>query len=300
MANAIIESVTKRVADMQQNEGLQLPKGYSATNALQSAWLELSDNSKGKSLLEKTTPESQAKALLGMVIQGLSPAKHQVYFIPYGQELTLTRSYFGSLAILQRLDNVSKVWAEVIRDGDLWDVRSEDGRLAVDWQPKVEALDNDIVAAYAVIRDTDGVDTYTLMTRKQIDQSWSHSKNHKVQQEFGDQMAKRTVLNRAAKFFVNSSSDNDLLLGAINDTTENEYDDEQTERRDVTTGSSIDKLINEAPKAAPRVAKKPAPKQIDNSNEVITNANSTSGANRTPAAETNLFSQEPPIQADQG
>lgn len=44
-------------------------------------------------------------------------------------------------------------------------------------------------------------------------------------------MAKRTVLNRAAKMFINTSDDSDLLTGAINDTTSNEYDDE---RRDVT------------------------------------------------------------------
>jgi recombination protein RecT len=57
-------------------------------------------------------------------------------------------------------------------------------------------------------------------------------------------MAKRTVLNRAAKFFINSSSDNDLLLGAVNDTTADEYDN--SEPRDVTP--NFDDLIDSKPK----------------------------------------------------
>lgn len=242
MANEIVASVNNRITEMQKNEGLKLPANYSPSNALNAAWLLLSDGSKGQSLLQKTTPESQAKALLSMVIQGLSPAKNQVYFIPYGKDLTLTRSYFGSLAILRRLDNVKDVWAQVIRDGDQWAVNSERGRMVIDWEPNVESLDNDIVAAYAVIEDTEGVLNYTLMTRKQIDQSWSHAKTKNVQREFPDQMAMRTVLNRAAKFYINSSSDNDLLLGAINETTADEY-----ERKEVSEAPKLDDLIEAEP-----------------------------------------------------
>lgn len=242
MSNEIVASVNNRITEMQKNEGLKLPAGYSASNALNSAWLILSDNSKGQSLLDKTSQQSQAKALLSMVIQGLSPAKNQVYFIPYGKDLTLMRSYFGSLAILKRLENVKDVWAQVIREGDKWSVRSERGRMVVDWEPDVDSLDNQIVAAYAVIQDSNGTLNYTLMTKKQIDQAWSHGKTHNVQKEYPDQMAMRTVLNRAAKFFINSSSDNDLLVGAINETTADEYDNE---RKDVTETPKLDDLLED-------------------------------------------------------
>ena len=40
-------------------------------------------------------------------------------------------------------------------------------------------------------------------------------------------MAKRTVLNRAAKMFINTSDDSDLLTGAINNTTEIEFEREE-------------------------------------------------------------------------
>ncbi len=245
MANEIVASVNNRITQMQKNEGLKLPANYSPSNALNSAWLTLSDNSNGPSLLDKTSPQSQAKALLNMVIQGLSPAKNQVYFIPYGKDLTLMRSYFGSLAILKRLDNVKDVWAEVVREGDNFQIGSDRGRTVVKvFEPRIENQDNPIAGAFAVIVDNNGTENFTIMTKKQIDQSWSHAKTKKVQQEFPEEMAKRTVLNRAAKFFINSSSDNDLLLGAVNDTTADEYDN--SEPRDVTP--NFDDLIDSKPK----------------------------------------------------
>ena len=155
------------------------------------------------------------------------------------------RSYFGSLAILKRLDNVQDVWAEVVREGDKFQIGSDRGRTVVKvFEPRIENQDNAIAAAFAVIVDNNGVENFTIMTKKQIDQSWSHAKTKKVQQEFPEEMAKRTVLNRAAKFFINSSSDNDLLLGAVNDTTADEYDN--AEPKDVTP--NFDDLIDSKPK----------------------------------------------------
>ena len=161
------------------------------------------------------------------------------------------RSYFGSLAILKRLDNVQDVWAEVVREGDKFQIGSDKGRTVVKvFEPRIENQDNAIAAAFAVIVDNNGVENFTIMTKKQIDQSWSHAKTKKVQQEFPEEMAKRTVLNRAAKFFINSSSDNDLLLGAVNETTADEYDN--AEPKDVTP--NFDDLIDSKPKEEPKHA----------------------------------------------
>ena len=58
MSNELVQQVMRRVQDMQDNEGLRLPSGYSASNALNSAWLILTDDSKGPSLLTKCEPNS--------------------------------------------------------------------------------------------------------------------------------------------------------------------------------------------------------------------------------------------------
>ena len=83
------------------------------------------------------------------------------------------------------------------------------------------------------------------MTQKQIQTSWGQSRQHNVQQKFGDEMAKRTVINRAAKMYINTSDDSDLLTGSINTVTANEYEGEP-ERKDVTPEapkSTADKLV---------------------------------------------------------
>ena len=62
------------------------------------------------------------------------------------------------------------------------------------------------------------------MTMQQIRTAWSHTTNGGgVQKEYPDQMAKRTVINRGAKMYVNTSDDDDTIIEAINRTTESEY-----------------------------------------------------------------------------
>lgn len=233
MQKELTEKVGRRVAIMEQ-EGLALPKNYNYQNALKSAFFEL-DKVRG---IENCTQASIANSLLNMITQGLSPAKTQCYFIAYGKELQMQRSYFGTVAALKRLEDIDKISAEVIHEGDIFEIGSnaEMETIVKKFEPKFENQDKPLIGAFAMIKKTDGTVSFTIMTKKEIDQSWRQSRNktNMVQQNFGQEMAKRTVLNRAAKMFINTSDDSDLLSGAINQTAENEYDDNRNERRDVT------------------------------------------------------------------
>ena len=232
----LTDLVLDRVKQMQDTQDLSLPKNYNASNALNAAFLELQkvQDRNHRPALEVCSHDSIVKSLLDMTLQGLSPAKDQCYFIVYGNELQMQRSYFGTVAAVKRLDGVQKVRAEVVHQDDVFAIgANEDMELIVkQFIPKFENQDKPIIGAFAMIKTDEGTD-FTVMTKKEIDQSWSQTrqKNNKVQQNFSQEMAKRTVLNRAAKMFINTSDDSDLLTGAINDTTSNEYDDE---RRDVT------------------------------------------------------------------
>lgn len=232
----LTDLVLDRVKQMQDTQDLSLPKNYNASNALNAAFLELQkvQDRNHRPALEVCSHDSIVKSLLDMTLQGLSPAKDQCYFIVYGNELQMQRSYFGTVAAVKRLDGVKKVRAEVVHEDDVFAIgANEDMELIVkQFIPKFENQDKPIIGAFAMIKTDEGTD-FTVMTKKEINQSWAQTrqKNNKVQQNFSQEMAKRTVLNRAAKMFINTSDDSDLLTGAINDTTSNEYDDE---RRDVT------------------------------------------------------------------
>ncbi|MCI1632970.1 MAG: recombinase RecT [Liquorilactobacillus nagelii] len=233
----ITDQVSKRVKELESN-GLALPPKYNAQNALKSAFFAISKvkNKDKEPAIKACSKESIANCLLDMVTQGLSPAKTQCYFIAYGNELQMQRSYFGTVAVLKRLKEVKDIYAEVIHQDDIFEIDSDDlGRIIVkSFIPKFENMDKPLVGAFAVVQKLSDEKVYTIMTKKEIDKSWSKTKAYKntVQQDFSQEMAKRTVINRAAKMFVNTSDDSDLMVDAISRTTSNEYEDD--ERKDVT------------------------------------------------------------------
>lgn len=235
----ITDTVSTKITELEKT-GLQLPKNYNAQNALKAAFFTLNETMTRdkKSVLVACDKASIANTLLDMVTQGLSPAKNQCYFIPYGTKLQMQRSYFGTVAVLKRLNDIADVKAEVIHQGDEFEIGSNQDMETVvsKFVPKFENLDNELVGAFAIIKRTDGQLDYTIMTKKQIDKSWAQTRqrNNQVQKNFGDEMAKRTVLNRAAKMYINTSDDSDLLTDAINRTTSNEFDDDNEIRKDVT------------------------------------------------------------------
>lgn len=230
-----------------QDEGLQLPTNYNASNALKSAFFKLQEvkDRNDKPALEVCTKASIANALLDMVVQGLSPAKTQCYFIVYGNQLQMNRSYFGTQAVLKRLKNVKDIWANVIYEGDDFVYEIVGGReKLIKHDTKFENRDNQILGAYAVVQTADDEEWLTPMTRKEIEAAWgqSKSKGQAVHKKFPQEMAKRTVINRAAKDYINTSDDSDLLVEAINNTTANEYDND---RVDVTPVEEAQQQIEE-------------------------------------------------------
>lgn len=228
----VTSSVANRINAM-KSEGLKIAPNYSVSNALSSAYYALKNSSSGN-LLEKCTDESIYNALLDMVTQGLSPAKTQCYFVPYGTTVKLTRSYFGTMKVVKQLPEVKDIYAEVIYKGDDFKIKNENGRkVFVSHETDWTNADNEIIGAYCIIEKQNGEKVLTVMTKKEIDKSWSKAKTKNVQNDFPQEMAKRTVINRAAKQFFNTSDDNDLFIGAVNRTTENEYDNER-QVKDIT------------------------------------------------------------------
>lgn len=229
----ITDKVLIRVKEMEETGNLNLPKNYSYQNALKSAYLILSEtvDRNKQPVLTSCSKESICNALLDMVIQGLSPVKKQCYFIPFSGKLQLMKSYLGNIASTKRLNGVKDIFANVIyKDDDFeYKIDLETGLKVINkHEQKLENIDlNKIIGAYAVITKEDGRNFVEVMTMDQIRKAWNQgltkgsSGAHK---NFADEMAKKTVINRACKIFVNTSDDSDLLIESINRT--NEYKEE--------------------------------------------------------------------------
>lgn len=238
--NAFVTKVAEKIQVMEQQGQIDMPEKYSAVNALQAAYFTLTEVGfgKSKSLIEQVTPESVAFALQDMAIQGLSVAKKQGYFVPYGDKLQFLRSYHGTKAVLKRMNGVKDVWANVIWKGEEFEVEyNERGRLAfkshkVDWKAAT-GKKGDIEGAYCIIEREDGEQILTVMTMDEIETAWDTSKNKSVQNKYPQEMAKRTVINRASKEILNTSDDSDLLVESINRTMENEYENRPKDMGDI-------------------------------------------------------------------
>lgn len=263
----ITDNIARKLDELKKDGGLAIPANYNPANALKSAFFEMTNSASGN-LLEKCSRESIANSLLNMAIQGLSPAKKQCYFVPYGQNLSMQRSYFGTQKVVKSLTNVEDIWATIIYEGDEFEIEIEGGRERIaKHTTSFLNRDNDIIGAYCIIKKSDGEEVLTVMTRKEIEASWSQSKNKSVQNKFPQEMAKRTVINRAAKAFINTSDDSDALIQAVNDTTEEEFENEQERAvRDVTETVEREAnqvLIETKPKSKAKAKPKPEPESVE-------------------------------------
>jgi len=234
-----VDVVAARIREFQERGELHLPADYSAENAMKSAWLTLQStvDKSGKPALQVCTRDSIANALLDMVVQGLNPAKKQCYFIVYGNKLVCQRSYFGSMAVCKQVAGATDVYAEVVYKGDDFEYEiSRNRKIVTKHTQKIENVRNDnIIAAYCVIEFGDGRPPYTeIMTIDQIKQAWKQGQVYRengngTHQKFTEEMAKKTVINRACKAYINSSSDSGLLIRHFNRSDEERVEEEVAE-----------------------------------------------------------------------
>lgn len=291
----IANSVTEDFAQLQKNQGYAVPEGYNVANALQAAVSTLPNVYN----IEKATPDSVKKTLFDMVVQGLDPSKTQAYFIVYGDQLQMQRSYFGTQQVLKRLPEIDDIHASVVREGESFEVDyAEAGDLVVtNHKTNFMALDGDIIGAYAVIKMTDGTKKYEVMTKKQIDQAWNQAKSKGTHNKFPEEMAKRTVINRAAKNIINTTTADSTLMQAVNGTTSNEYENDKvdvTPKKETTSSSILTKL---AEKAENSVEIEPEPKVEESISEVsITTADILEAEVIEPEVPFEAMPEEPNVE----
>lgn len=211
----ISAQVLAKIDIFQKSGELRIPKDYSPENALKSAYLILTDPR--NNLLAKCNKESIANALLKMVVWGLSPLKKQCDFIPYGDKLECSPEYTGNIVLAKRYGNLTWIKANAIFEGDTFEfaVDAETGRKKiVKHEQTLDSIGSkNLKGAYAVYQLGDGTTDVEIMNIQQIKDAWNQgpmkgaSPAHK---NFPDQMAVKTVINRACKLLVRGSDDSIL------------------------------------------------------------------------------------------
>ncbi|MDM0746446.1 RecT family recombinase [Clostridium perfringens] len=228
----ITDSVLSRIEECKGEGTISFPSNYNYANALKSAQLILAEtvDRNKKPVLQSCSKTSICNALLDMTLQGLSPAKKQCYFVAFNGKLQLMKSYLGNIAATKRLKGVKDVFANVIYEGDNFEYKLnlETGLIEiVKHEQKFENIGKKILGAYAVVVRENAPNYVEVMNMEQIKNAWNMGAakgKSGAHQNFGEEMAKKTVINRACKRFVNTSDDSDVLIESINRT--NEYREE--------------------------------------------------------------------------
>jgi recombination protein RecT len=213
--------VLNQVIKLADERAIDIPENYSIPNALQTAWFKIQDMKAGKShdykpVLEVCTPDSVVESLFKMCTEGLNPQKKQCAFILRDGKLEYQRQYQGSEALAKRYSDVISIKAQVIYKDDVYVTqRSSDGRITLkEHVSPLKNQDGEIIGAYCIIVDKDGLENLTEMTMKKIRTSWNQGAmkgNGPVHKNFEDQMAKKTVTNRACDPYITTSDDSALM-----------------------------------------------------------------------------------------
>lgn len=259
IADELTDSLTKLAND----GALFIPESYSVGNALKSAISKIMTSDQADKLMQCTT-ESKKQALTEYVVQGLDASKNQAYFIPYGNKMTMMRSYFGDVAVAKETGLIKDVYAVVIYQGDEIEIGFDDygKETLIKHTTSFENRDNDIIGAYAVAVGFNDYKAYCFMTRKEIETSWamSKSRNGKFLSEYKQEAAKRTVIRRLVKMIFNTSLNTTekqtALIGSYNRTTEDEYDDNRVINAEVKNQNNTEVKEEQKKKTA---SKKAAP-----------------------------------------
>ena len=264
--NAFIDSLTRQLNE-KCKYGLSFPADYNVANSLMGAYLILkeTEDKNHKPILESCSQASIANSLMDMATLGLSVQKKQGYFIAYGGKCQFQRSYFGNITIARRF-GLKDIHAEVIYEGDNFVYHIEDGNKILDkHEQSIMNIDNDkIIGAYAVVIMQDGTKMLEVMNMKQIKQSWQQGYGYKegsgTHSKFADQMAKKTVINRALKQIINTHGD--VFVQEADERTEDVDRMEQVEADvayEIEANSNKEEFVIEEPA---QIEEKPAPKTV--------------------------------------
>jgi len=215
--------VLNRINTFVEAGELVLPKDYSPANALKAAWLILQEtqDSNKQPVLVSCSQESIANSLLKMVVWGLSPLKKQGDFIPYAGKLDFVPEYTGNIVLAKRYGGLAEnPVANAIYKGDVFEftIDPATGRKTVTkHEQKLENLGGEVVGAYCTYKEVNGNVNTEIMNILQIKNAWNQRKGNGLSPahtNFSDEMAKKTVINRAMKLLIRGAADGNILAVA--------------------------------------------------------------------------------------
>lgn len=175
-----------------------LPKNFNKARFVQNALSLLNDN-------PNIAQYGQAQIIGGLMkgaYLGLDFYSKECYLIPYGKTLNYQTDYRGEKKLAKKysIRPIKDIYAEIVRDGDLFSVGIKDNVKVINFAPQ-PFNDGKIVGAFAVVEYVDGGIGTEVMSLAELENTRKHSKasNSMAWKDFTSTMYKKTVLRRLCK-----------------------------------------------------------------------------------------------------
>ena len=170
-----------------------LPQHLSVERFIRISSTALTKNPK----LLSCTPASFTRCLIELSMYGLEPDGRNAHLIPYGKECTLIIDYKGLVRLLYQTNSIDRIHADVVCENDVFEenmgevtkhvINRKDGR-------------GDIYAAYSMVIMKNGIKSFCVMGREELNSVRNASKNpNGVWKTWEGEMCKKAVIRRHCK-----------------------------------------------------------------------------------------------------
>ena len=194
-----INEVALKLKELLEKHVQALPKDFNETRFLQNFLTVLNDTKD----IEKCTPMSIARTAVKGAYLGLDFFRKECYAIVYGDQCNFQTDYKGEIKLAKKYSRepIHDIYAKLVREGDQLELRVENGKQIVNFQPK-EFNDAKIIGVFAIVYYKDGSMFYDSMSISEIEDTrtkYSKIPNGPAWVKSYGEMCKKVVLRRLCK-----------------------------------------------------------------------------------------------------
>lgn len=176
-----------------------LPGDFNRTRFVQNTLSVLNSNP----ALTKCTRSSLLSALMKGAFLGLDFMKNEAYVIPYQTEATFQTSYLGEVKFVKKysVQPIKDIYAKIVRKGDEFVEKIEDGKPSIDFKP-IPFNGDEVIGAFAVCLFADGTMMYETMSIQEIQavrNNYSKQSQGPAWKKSPEEMYKKVVIRRLTK-----------------------------------------------------------------------------------------------------
>lgn len=217
---------------------LALPAHITPERFQRVAWTAIANSTD----IKDCEPNSVINALTKCAQDGLMPDNREAAIVKYGSSATYLPMVYGLIKRMRNSGDVKSVNAHIVYRNDEFDYYIEDGVQHFKHRPNLLGDRGEAILAYCVVTLDDGMPHVEVMTKTEIEKARNAGKaaNGPAWKNWWDEMAKKTVIHRAAKRVPTSADVEKLLHNDMHVTLNGTNDDEKPK-----TENLIDS-INEA------------------------------------------------------